>query len=123
MINIKIADSAWLAGGALYAYSDPLIKQSFVLQLGPFTSNPIFKTPPRNSITRDEGSVYQVNLRPDESFSITDTQLGALMENFTAGGAYTFILNLTNLMERGMVTVDQDGTPLTVSQVLHYTVP
>jgi hypothetical protein len=98
---------------------------AFALQLGPISN--VLIPRPINASSADpirNGSAFQINLRPGETFLIEDADFEVLVSNARNGGDVSFLTRLLDLIYENVLQVQQDnGAPLTPKQVLNYTAP
>ena len=121
MINISLTSS--FVSGTPIIQADP---RHFLLQLGPITNTIIpssSKVNPPSDPQRD-GGTFQINLRPDETFSFENEVFQSLVENATQGGDTSFLTRILYLIDKGVIQITQDGgPPLTAKAILAYTAP
>jgi hypothetical protein len=121
MILIKIKDS--------YVAASSVIQQNpraFILHLG--DDDFVVPSVSRDLTTLDNalenGSPYQINLRPYEDFAIDDQVFQNLVNNSKAGGDTSLVNRILHFVNINVLEVRQDGgAPLTANAILNYTAP
>lgn len=99
-------------------------KISYALQLGDAFMLSPSRTMSDGNPLRNGGS-FQVNLRFDESFQLEDAVFAGLVNNYKNGGGGDFLSRVLHLMDLAPVpilTLDDDGTPMSSADVLNFTV-
>ena len=117
MINIYFTTYAL----TLHPVISKALTGAFTLQLGPITNVLVPRPVPSSSDPLRNGSAFQINLRPGESFSLEDVVFEILVENAKNGGNVSFLNRLIQYVQSNILIVQQDdGTILTAEEILHY---
>ena len=118
-ITLQISPTAFNAGQPLAALNPAY----FSLNL-PLKGTIIPSLPVRDPRDPNQGGAHQVIIRPSTGFTMDAQVFAALVENFATGSYSTFITSICDFVDRGILIVYQDeGSPLTVNQILNYVAP
>ena len=117
MINIYFTDYALTQHPVISTAAD----NSFSLQLGPIT-NALIPRPVSSSVDpMRNGSSFQINLRPHESFALEDVVFEILVDNAKNGGDVSFLNRLIQYVQSNILIVQQDnGAILSAGEILNY---
>lgn len=122
MILIKLTDS-FVANNSI-ASTNP---KSFILHLG--DDDFVIPSNSRHNLTSisiedavRNGSPYQINLRPYETFEIDDEVFENLVTSSKAGGDTVMVNRLLHFVSAGVIEVWKQGSaPMTAKQLLNFT--